>query len=142
MTRLALALALWACLPAMVVADRAALSAVNGYRAQQGRAPLSYSTALDRAAQAHVDDMARRGYFSHDGADGSTVGSRVAGQGYGWCVVAENIAKGQRDLAAVMQAWIASPGHRRNLRNRDVTQFALAQGAGRVWVMILAAPGC
>lgn len=116
--------------------------ALNAYRAENARAPLAYSMTLQSAAEAHAQDMAARGFFDHRGSDGSDVGARVSRQGYGWCFVAENIAKGQPSLADVMQAWAGSQGHRRNMLSRQAQEFALVEVPGRIWVMVLAAPGC
>ncbi|WP_299406459.1 CAP domain-containing protein [uncultured Roseobacter sp.] len=125
-----------------VSANEAAVQALNDYRAGQGRAALGYSPALEAAVRAHAQDMARVGFFDHTGSDGSTVSERVTRQGYGWCFVAENIAQGQRSLAEVMQGWANSRGHRRNMLSRQATEFALVEGPARIWVMVLAAPGC
>ncbi|MCV3272987.1 CAP domain-containing protein [Roseobacter sinensis] len=130
------------CLASGGFADPQATQALNEYRAREGRAPLAYSAALEAAARVHADDMAARGFFDHRGSDGSTVGARVTGQGYGWCFVAENIAQGQRTLGEVMRSWAGSRGHRRNMLAREAREFALVEGTGRIWVMVLAAPGC
>jgi uncharacterized protein YkwD len=97
---------------------------------------------LENAATRHAVDMASRQFFSHTGSDGSDVAERVTQTGYRWCVVAENIAQGQRGLMEVMEDWSASPPHRKNMLSREVTEFALVQGAGFVWVMVLAAKDC
>lgn len=125
-----------------VMADPVATQALNDYRAGKGRAPLTYSTTLEAAASVHARDMAARGFFDHQGSDGSSVGTRVTRQGYGWCFVAENIAKGQGSLAEVIQGWANSRGHRRNMLARQAREFALVEAPGRIWVMVLAAPGC
>lgn len=124
------------------VSDPAATRALNAYRAENGRASLAYSRALQTAAEAHAQDMAARAFFDHRGSDGSNVGERVSRQGYGWCFVAENIAKGQASLGDVMQAWAGSQGHRCNMLSRQAQEFALVEAPGRIWVMVLAAPGC
>ncbi len=123
-------------------ADPKAIQALNDYRASNGRAALAYSPRLEAAALAHASDMAAQGFFDHRGSDGSTVGGRVRRQGYGWCFVAENIAQGQLSLAEVMQAWADSRGHRRSMLAREAREFALIEAPGRIWVMVLAAPGC
>lgn len=127
-------------LPTAVIADPAAMQAVNALRAEKGRAALVHDTRLQAAAQGHADDMARRGYFSHSGRNGSTVGDRVRAMDYTWCFVAENIAQGQTSLAQVMAGWAASKGHYRNIIHRKARAFGLARGAGNTWVMVLAAP--
>ncbi|WP_299959917.1 CAP domain-containing protein [uncultured Roseobacter sp.] len=133
---------LWCGLTTAAASDPAATDALNAYRAENGRAPLAYSMMLQNAAEAHAQDMAVRGFFDHRGSDGSDVGERVSRQGYEWCFVAENIAKGQPSLADVMQAWAGSQGHRRNMLSRQAQEFALVEAPGRIWVMVLAAPGC
>jgi uncharacterized protein YkwD len=123
-------------------ADGASTRALNALRVENGRAPLAYSQMLQNAATRHADDMARRQFFSHTGSDGSDVAERVTKSGYRWCVVAENIAQGQRSLPEVMEDWYASPPHRQNMMSREVTEFALVQGPEYIWVMVLAATDC
>lgn len=123
-------------------ANPASTGAINQLRAEDGLAPVGFSDQLAVAAARHAEDMLQARIFSHTGSDGSSVADRVAATGYGWCVVAENIAQGQRDLAEVMEAWAESKGHRRNMLSPDVTEFALVEGAGAIWVMVLARPGC
>ncbi|MDW3222710.1 MAG: CAP domain-containing protein [Paracoccaceae bacterium] len=141
MRRVICALFIW--LPTCAAcADPVALQSINDYRALNDRAPLTYSTELEAAALAHATDMAQSGLFDHMGSDGSDVAQRVSRQGYGWCIVAENIAKGQQSMPEVMQDWSESPGHRRNMLSREVSQFALVEGPDQIWVMVLATPGC
>lgn len=123
-------------------ADPVATQVLNEYRSQNGQAPVQYSRTLEAAATGHALDMARAGFFDHRGSDGSDVAGRVRRVGYGWCFVAENIAKGQISLGAVMTDWANSPGHRRNMLDARAREFALVEGPDRIWVMVLAAPGC
>lgn len=125
-----------------LAANPQATEAINALRADQGVAALRYSAVLEEAARTHGQDMVRAGFFSHTGSDGSDLADRVSRTGYGWCALAENIAKGQRDLAEVMAGWAASPGHRANMLSTEVTEFALIEAEGRIWVMVLGAPGC
>jgi len=138
--RLALAVALLIAAISPLRADPQAVQMLNAMRAQQGVAPLSYAPRLEAAARAHALDMARHGYFSHTGRDGSGVGDRVRAQGYRWCYVAENLAKGQGDLTQVMRGWAQSAPHYRNMMSRNATGFGLFQGPDRNWAMVLAAP--
>ena len=121
-------------------ADPLSVKMLNAMRAREGVAPLAYSFSLEAAARAHALDMARHGYFAHSGLDGSGVGDRARAQGYHWCYVAENLAKGQRELAQVMQGWAQSPPHFRNMMNSNARAFGLFQGPDRIWAMVLAAP--
>jgi uncharacterized protein YkwD len=67
---------------------------------------------LAKAARLHSEDMAANNYFEH-----RDFAARISAQGYAWSAAGENIAKGQRDPAAVMSSWMASPGHRANILN-------------------------
>jgi uncharacterized protein YkwD len=115
---------------------------INTVRAGEGRAPLTVSGALTRAAVAHARAMARTGRFGHAGRDGSTVGDRVRREGFGYCFVAENIAMGQATPEEALRGWMASPAHRRNLLDPRAAAFGLARGAGPVWVLVLGRDGC
>jgi uncharacterized protein YkwD len=142
MTRfLALALAAALALPAPpVLANPDATTVLNTLRQAHSRPKVRYSKTLEAAAQAHAEDMARRGFFAHQGSNGSSVSDRIAAQGYKWCFAAENIAKGQKNLREVMQGWANSRGHYRNMTHRKVREFGLARGPKDYWVMVLAAP--
>lgn len=115
------------------------LTQINALRRAAGVGALQPSAALDRAAELHAADMVRSGYFSHTGTNGSSVGDRARQQGYRYGLIAENIAQGDPSLAAVLDSWMGSSGHRRNLLNRRVTDYGLAQN-GRTWVMVLGTP--
>ncbi|MFI8823896.1 CAP domain-containing protein [Streptomyces sp. NPDC053431] len=45
-----------------------------------------------------------------------------------WSRSGENIAKGQADAAAVMDAWMNSPGHRANILNCGFTEIGVGVG--------------
>ena len=116
-------------------------SDLNTFRASRGLGPLQPNQALTRAAQAHAEDMLRRGYFSHrsrGGPNGTTFVERARAGGCAMGAGAENIAKGQKTQAAALEAWVRSAGHRRNLLGRGYTQYGLGR-SGDIWVLKLAA---
>lgn len=126
--------------PVLAAADIGPI--LNELRAQKGLVPLSASAKLTTAARKHAQDMARRGFFSHEGSNGSSVGDRVRRQGGGFCFVAENIAKGQGSLQEVVADWMASAGHRKNMLNRKAAEYGLARASGNIWVLVLGRSGC
>ncbi len=95
------------------------------------------------AAQRHSEDQANRGQMSHTGGDGSNLAGRVDRVGYDWGRLAENVAFGFPDVASVMDGWMASDGHRRNILSAH-TEFGvgLAYGAdGRpYWTQVFGSP--
>ena len=94
---------------------------VNRVRVDRHLKPLRRSRELARAAQQHADDMARNGYLSHTNLEGRNPLERVQTAGIeGFRLLAENIGEsniaGDR-IAAVIEAWLASTAHRKNLLN-------------------------
>ena len=138
--RVLLPLLLFWCSAAPLWADPAALAQINTLRSDRQRAALVYDMTLERVARAHAQDMSQQGYFSHTGANGSTIGQRISAQGYKWCFAAENIAKGQKSLNQVMGDWARSKGHYRNMIHKQARSVGLARTKGNIWVMVLARP--
>lgn len=101
-------------------AEAAVLNLVNEERALVGCSPLKASTDLADLARAHSKDMAARGFFDHTNPDGQNPWDRAAAAGVS-NLGAENIARGQADAGAVMNAWMESEGHRANILNCDFT---------------------
>lgn len=145
------AIAGWA---APAAADPAALAAayarINQIRAAHGLAPVTPDRRLVAAALRHARDMAGHGFMSHVGSDGSRSGQRADEAGYGWRLIAENVAAGPADAREVIAMWMRSPGHRHNLLTREVVDVGLAHVArgpsappgsyANYWVLVLAAP--
>lgn len=119
-----------------------ALGSVNAFRAEHGMPPLRMEAHLMAAAAAQSAAMAKRGKMDHEVA--GKLPDRVRAAGYDWTTTAENIAASFRDHDSAMAAWVASPGHRKNLLNTQVTEigFAAAKGAdGKpYWTQIFGKP--
>ncbi|NJP49113.1 sigma-70 family RNA polymerase sigma factor [Streptomyces sp. SBST2-5] len=95
------------------------LALTNAERSKAGCGPVTADSRLAKAAQLHSEDMSANNYFSHTSQDGRSFVDRAKAQGYP-SPGAENIAKGQSSAAAVMDAWMNSPGHRANILNCDL----------------------
>jgi uncharacterized protein YkwD len=104
-------------------AREATLCLVNQERARAGRLPLEPSAQLEQAAQGHSEEMVSEDYFAHVAPSGLTPVARIEQTGYvpnqqvGY-TLGENIAWGTLQLstpAAIVAAWIASPGHLANI---------------------------
>lgn len=78
--------------------------------------PLRWDDRLAAAAAAHSRDQAATGVMSHSGSDGSDTGTRIQRQGYfPFATWGENVAAWYPTLSAVMDGWMTSPGHCRNI---------------------------
>ncbi|MEU1179778.1 CAP domain-containing protein [Streptomyces sp. NPDC005820] len=110
------------------------LALVNEERAKVGCSALSANSALSELAEKFSDDMAARGFFDHTDPDGKTPWDRAEKAGIS-SLGGENIARGQADAAAVMEAWMNSPGHKANILNCDFKTLGVGVhfGSGGPW---------
>jgi len=94
------------------------IDALNQARAANGLPALADSRALAAAARAHAASMARRGYFAHDSADGTSFWRRIAAfypvGGFARWQVGETLywSRSGPSAAGVVVAWLGSPEHR------------------------------
>lgn len=119
---------------------------LNRIRARHGRGALKYNAELSRAATGHACDMAVLDFFSHEGSNGSSVQNRARRAGYRDCLIAENIAHGNiyASPTAVLQGWMDSQGHRRNMMHRRIVDYGIGVAVdhdGPYWVLVMA-KGC
>jgi uncharacterized protein YkwD len=98
---------------------------VNLERAAAGCEPVTANPVLIRLARAHSLDMSGAAGFRHNGSDGRTPFQRMTAAGYDYSVAAENLAAGQPNAAAVMNAWRASPGHLANIQDCRFTEIGV-----------------
>jgi uncharacterized protein YkwD len=119
---------------ALTAARAEILSLVNEQRATAGCKALTASSSLDQLAQNFSDEMAARGFFDHTDPDGKDPWDRAKALGIS-NLGGENIARGQADAKAVMEAWMNSPGHRANILNCDYTTLGVGihYGTGGPW---------
>jgi uncharacterized protein YkwD len=109
---------------------------VNAVRRWHGLPPLRLSGALKASARSHSRDMALRGYFEHESANGAPFWTRIerhyASRGYGRWEVGENILwqSGRATALHIVRQWMGSPGHRENLLSGTWRELGL--GALRV----------
>ena len=117
------------------------VATINKARHAQRLPPVRTEPALCRAAQAHAEDLARRDILDHTGRDGRELGKRLTAAGFRWRAAAENLARGSEISGEIVELWLKSPPHRRNLLRADLDQagVGVAFGAtGAVWVLDLA----
>jgi uncharacterized protein YkwD len=124
------------------------LARVNAERAAAGAGPLLRDPRLDDAAQRHAEDMLVRSYYNHVSPDGITPADRARKSGYYTRMVAENIARGPVAVEEVMNNWMGSSGHRRNLLLPTFTHLGIGVVVGRnpamgdtvIWVQEFGTP--
>lgn len=114
----------------------------NTYREQNNLSALGRNSKLDAAAIMKVRDMFERQYFEHVSPSGKNSADLVTGAGYEYLWVGENLALGifsnEKDL---VDAWIASPGHRANILNSHFEEIGVGAEEGtyegkHVWIAV------
>lgn len=103
---------------AEAAAEAAVLKLVNEQRAIVGCSPVAANSALTTLAENFSTQMADQDFFDHTDPSGATPWDRAEKLGI-TNLGGENIARGQADAAAVMDAWMNSPGHKANILNCD-----------------------
>ena len=101
-------------------------------------AAVIWNDKLAKAAYDHSVDMQSNDYFSHTGLNGSTPGERITAAGYIWKTYGENIANGYASEELVMNGWLGSEGHCKNIMNASFKEM----GTGRevnYWTQIFGA---
>lgn len=107
---------------------------VNRERQERGCGPVQVDSRLAAAAQGHAEDMSNRDYFSHTTPEGVTFDQRIRNAGHP-SPGAENIAYGARSAEQVMEMWMESDGHRRNILNCDLSTIGVGLDTdGWYWV--------
>ncbi len=111
--------------------DMALIDAMNREREAKGLAPLHVSSVLTAAAADRVHDMFAKHYFNHVSPDGVSPFTWAVRRGYDYRDLAENLAIGYPRAADVVDGWMHSPGHRRNLLGEryDEVGVAIAHGS-------------
>ncbi|MCP4440024.1 MAG: CAP domain-containing protein [Aureispira sp.] len=99
---------------------------INEYRATKNLHAFQLSREISEAAQLHSDNIASGNIpFGHDGfkTRATTLLKKIKGKGF-----AENVASGHRDTHKIVQSWLKSDGHRKNIEGAyTLTGIGVAQ---------------
>jgi uncharacterized protein YkwD len=96
---------------------------INQYRASKKLSPLTRDGKLDAIAAAHSRNMAAKDDLSHDGFN-----SRFDQANMQSC--AENVAWNQTTATELVNDWIASPVHDKNLLKTGATRVGMGRAKG------------
>ena len=113
------------------------LRLVNVERAKVGAPPLSLANDLQQAADIRAREIVQ--VFSHTRPNGTDCFTVMRNRGR---ACAENIAAGQDSPAAVVDSWMHSDGHRKNILNPSYRElgvgYAYADGSTyyHYWVQL------
>ncbi len=107
------------------------VSLTNQDRSNLNLSELTVNPVLEQAAQLKADDMAKRGYFSHNTPEGETPWYWFEQAGYKYKYAGENLAVNFTESDQVEQAWEASRGHWLNIINPKYTEIGIATSTGQ-----------
>ena len=109
------------------------LHLVNAERAKNGLNALQYYYAGQSAADIRASEIDT--VFDHTRPNGTSCFTVLDEAGIRYRGAGENIAKGYPTAEAVMQSWMNSDGHRKNILNANFTHLIVGVN-GKCWVQL------
>ncbi len=108
-------------------AEKTMLELHNKERASRNLPRLCVHPALQRAANAHSQDMIRKDYFAH-----GNLGRRLEKFGYPCRACAENIFQepGRPSPNGVFDAWMRSPSHKSHILDQRFDEVGVGAATG------------
>ncbi|KON90348.1 hypothetical protein AF332_17420 [Sporosarcina globispora] len=97
----------------------------NAERQKNGLSALKSDKPLSGVAQAKSNDMQQKNYFSHTSPTYGSPFDMMRDFGVNYSSAGENIAMGQQTPEQVVQAWMESEGHRKNILNGTFTHIGV-----------------
>lgn len=101
------------------------LNLVNAERAKEGLGALVIDSNLSNVAQLKSRDMIDKDYFDHNSPTYGTPFDMMRSFGITYRVAGENIAMGHSTPEEVVEGWMNSAGHRKNIMNPRFTHLGM-----------------
>lgn len=108
---------------------------VNKARNNRKLKSVKLDPEISLVAQKYAVEMDKKGFFSHESPSGSTMTKRLKNGKIVYVMAGENIARGQSSPKEVMNAWMNSPGHRRNILTKGFGKMGLGF-SNYYWVQV------
>ncbi len=109
---------------------RVLVSLANSDRQASSLGVLTTNSTLEEVARMKAEDMATRGYFSHNTPEGEEPWYWFRKAGYEYEYAGENLAINFSDSEEVQKAWMNSPTHRANIMNGKFAEVGIATAEG------------
>ncbi len=93
---------------------------------------LKINEKLTRAAQLKAEDIIARNYFDHTGPDGEPPWVWLDKVDYDYAAAGENLAIDVNDPKVLIDAWINSPSHAKNILNENFIDVGIGIAKGRI----------
>lgn len=115
----------------------------NQERKKNGLGELKTDGELSNVAEMKSEDMKDKDYFSHTSPTYGSPFEMMQNFGVQYSSAAENIAVGQKTPESVVNAWMNSPGHRKNILNGQLTHIGVGiakdDSQGMYWTQMFIA---
>ncbi|HZH62605.1 MAG TPA: CAP domain-containing protein [Metabacillus sp.] len=109
----------------------------NAERKRNGLPALKADSQLSGVAQKKSEDMRQNNYFSHTSPTYGSPFDMMRDFGVSYKTAGENIAQGQQSPQEVVQAWMNSEGHRKNILSQDFTHIGIGYDSnGHHWTQM------
>ena len=122
-------------------------SLLNAYRAEEGKEPVTPDPAFQVAARAHAADMMLHNFMGHNASTGQSFQGRMqafVGDVTKYPSIGENAARDTQNTPvddakarALLQQWIGSRSHRKNMVNRSFrfVSTGVIQRGNKIWAV-------
>ncbi|SES96897.1 uncharacterized protein, YkwD family [Salinibacillus kushneri] len=97
----------------------------NQERQNQGLPALKSDASLSQVARKKSANMQAKGYFSHTSPTYGSSFDMMRDFGIDYQTAGENIAKGQQSPEQVVESWMNSEGHRKNILSEKFTHIGV-----------------
>lgn len=114
------------------IATSQILDETNRERSNTGVDELSPDSKLQAAAQAKARHMAHNGYWGHYGPDGTEPWNFIEDSGYEYRHAGENLAKSFRTNSGVVEGWMSSPEHKKNMLSPQYEHVGIGVADGYI----------
>jgi len=104
----------------------------NAARANNGVKALTTNAALNSGAQLKANDMLSKQYFAHVSPTKVTPWYWFKKAGYNYSAAGENLAIDFTTSEDVIEAWLASASHRKNLLSTQYKDIGVAVASGKM----------
>lgn len=105
---------------------------INEQRKSQSEPEFTENPMLSQAAQTKLQDMFTKNYWDHISPTGEKAWIFINNTGYSYSIAGENLARGFVSADSMIDAWMDSPTHKKNILDKDFRETGIAVGNGVV----------
>ncbi|MEK7447530.1 MAG: CAP domain-containing protein, partial [Patescibacteria group bacterium] len=103
---------------------------INEQRKGQTGTVFLENPLLSQAAQEKLQDMFTKNYWDHTSPTGEKAWVFIDKTGYSYTVAGENLARGFVSADGMVDAWMDSPTHKKNILDKNFRETGIAVGNG------------